>query len=87
MGVRLYFQLENVSNRKFFAFNGNLVFRGPKHELLWSKEYAYSEIMNPSEKLELTLFISSNNAKEYLKLVRTRDITLVFEDQQVYGAN
>lgn len=87
MGVRLYFQLENVSSRKYFAFNGTLVFRGPKRKVIWSKEYAYSEVINPFEKLKLTLFISSNNAKEYLNLVKTRDITLSFEDQQAYGAN
>ncbi|HBA60126.1 MAG TPA: hypothetical protein DCZ92_04795 [Elusimicrobia bacterium] len=87
LGVRLYFELENISSRKYYAFNGTLVFRGPAGETLLTREYAYSEPVNPAEKLELTLFISGARAKEYLKLVRTKEITVSFDKQQAYAAN
>ena len=87
VGIRLYFELENVSNRRFYAFNGTLVFKDADGKLIWSKDYAYSEPLNPGEKLELTLFVTGEHAKEYLKFVKAKEITLLFAKQEAYGEN
>ena len=85
VGIRLYFEIENVSNRRFYAFNGTLVFKDADGGTIWEKDYAYSEPLNPGEKLQLTLFITGEHAKEYLKFVKAREITLSFEKQEAYG--
>ena len=85
MGLKLYVEFENVSNRRLFAFNGTLVFKDEAGALLWSRAYAYSEPIGPGEKAEAALAVSSEHAKVYLKLMKARGITVSFEKQESYG--
>ena len=87
MGIRLYLELENISNRSFYAFNGTLVFKDASGGIIWSKDYAYSEPISPAEKLQVTFFVTGEEPKAYLKLVKTREITVSLEKQEAYGAN
>ena len=86
IGVKLYVEFENVSNRRLYAFNGTLVFRDESGAVIWSRAYGYSEPIGPGEKAEAELAVSSDRAKEYLKLVKARGITVTLEKQEAYGA-
>lgn len=86
IGIKLYVEFENVSNRRLYAFNGTLVFRDESGAVIWSRAYGYSEPIGPGEKAEAELAVSSDRAKEYLKLVKARGITVTLEKQEAYGA-
>lgn len=87
LGLRLHVELENVSRRRFYAFNGVLVFRDGKGAVLWSKPYAFGEPLLPGERIEVALGISSEQTKDYLRLLKAKSITVTLEKQEVYGAD
>lgn len=87
MGVSLFLELENVSRRKYYAFDGVMVFRDESGAVIWSNPYGYSEPLSPGERAEVTVEVSQVKAKEYLKFVKARAVTVAFEKQQVYGAD
>lgn len=86
IGVKLYVEFENVSNRRLYAFNGTLVFRDESGAVIWSRPYGYSEPIGPGEKAAAELAVSSDRAKDYLRLVKAREITVTLEKQEAYGA-
>ncbi len=86
IGVKLYVEFENVSNRRLYAFNGTLVFKDETGAVIWSRAYGYSEPIGPGEKAAAELAVSSDRTREYLKLVKARGITVSLEKQEVYGA-
>lgn len=86
IGIKLYVEFENVSNRRLYAFSGTLVFRDEAGAVIWSRAYGYSEPIGPGEKAQAELAVSSNRTREYLKLVKARGITASLEKQEVYGA-
>lgn len=86
MGIKLYVEFENVSNRRLYAFNGTLVFRDETGAVIWSRAYGYSEPIGPGEKAAAELALTSDHTKEYLKLVKARGITVSLEKQESYGA-
>lgn len=87
LGMKFYLEFENVSNRRYDAFNGVLVFRDEAGGVIWTKAYGYSDPLLPGEKAQATLLVSSNQTKEYLKLLRARAITVSLEKQDAYGAD
>jgi hypothetical protein len=87
MGLKLYVELENSSNSGLMAFSGTLVFRDEAGAPLWSKAYACSEPVASGEKLQVTLGISSEKAKPYLKLIKAKGLTVTLEKQEVYWAD
>ncbi len=86
IGVKLYVEFENISNRRLFAFNGTLVFRDETGAVIWSRAYGYSEPIGPGDKAQAELAVTSERTKEYLKLVKARGITVSLEKQEAYGA-
>ncbi|MCM2266580.1 MAG: hypothetical protein NDI60_02260 [Elusimicrobiales bacterium] len=86
IGFMLYLELENVSRRRFYAFNGVLVFRDETGAAIWSKPYAYGEPLLPGEVIEVSLGISSEQTREYLKFLKAKSVTVALEKQEVYGA-
>jgi len=87
IGVRLYVDLENVSRRRFYALSGLFVFRDEAGAVIWSKEYAYSEPFLPGDHMEVTLGVTSDKTKEYLKFLKAKVITVTLEKQEAYGAD
>lgn len=87
VGVRLSLEIANASPRSLFAFNGVLVFRNEAGEVLMRRDYAYSEPLAPGEAVQVTLGISSERAKEYLKFVKAKGITVKLEKQEIYEAS
>jgi hypothetical protein len=87
IGVRLYVDLENVSRRRFYALSGLFVFRDENGAVIWSKEYAYSEPFLPGDHMEVTLGVTSDKTKEYLKFLKAKVITVTLEKQEAYGAD
>lgn len=86
VGLRLYLEFENVSNRRLYAFNGTLVFRNEKGAVIWSKAYGHSEPLGPAEKVEVSLGILTDQTKAYLAFVRALKITVELKKQEAYGA-
>lgn len=87
LGLRLHVELENVSRRRFYAFNGILVFRDAKGVVLWSKPYAFGEPLLPGERIEVALGVSSEKTRDYLRLLKAKAITVALEKQEAYGAD
>lgn len=87
LAIKLYLEFENLSARRFFAFNGTLVFKNEAGAVIWSKPYAHSEPLGPGELVEVSMGISSDQAKEYLKFVKARSVTASLEKQEAYGAD
>lgn len=87
IGIRLFLELENISRRRLYAFNGLLVFRDEAGAEIWSKAYAYSEPLLPGERVEVALGVSSDQTKEYLRFLKARTITVALEKQEAYGAD
>lgn len=85
IGLNLYLEFKNISNLRYYAFNGILVFKNEAGEVVWSKAYGNSEPLGPGEKTKATLGVSSEQAKTYLKLVKAREIKVYLEKQEVYG--
>lgn len=85
MGVTLYVEFENVSRKRYNAFNGVLIFRDEAGAVIWSKPYGYSDPLAPGEKARVEVPVSSVQAKEYLKFLKAREITVLFEKQECYG--
>lgn len=85
MGVTLYFEFENVSRRRYNAFNGVLVFKDSAGAVIWSKPYGYSDPLAPGEKAQVALPVSSVQAKEYLRFLKARAISVTLENQEFYG--
>jgi hypothetical protein len=86
VGIKLYIELRNAANRDLEAFSGTLVFRDEKGAVVWSRPYACSDPVASGEKLHVTLGVSSEKVKAYLKLIRARRLTVALEKQEVYGA-
>ncbi|HNW43912.1 MAG TPA: hypothetical protein PKI19_05355 [Elusimicrobiales bacterium] len=84
MGVTLYLEFENISRRRFNAFNGELVFKDETGAVIWTKPYGYSEPLSAGERISVELPVSSLQAKEYLKFLKVRDITVSFGRQEFY---
>lgn len=85
LGIKLFLEFENTTNRKFFAFNGTLVFRDEAGAVIWSRPYGHSEPLGGGERVEVSMGILSEQAKEYLKFVRAKTVTVTLEKQEVYG--
>lgn len=85
VGLRLYVEFENVSNRRLFAFNGTVVFRNEQGAVIWTKAYGYSEPLAPGEKVEVSFGILTDQPKAYLALVRAAKLTVELKKQEVYG--
>lgn len=85
VGLRLYVEFENVSNRRLFAFNGTVVFRNEKGDAVWTKAYGHSEPLGPGEKVEVSFGLLTDQPKAYLALVRATSITVELKKQEVYG--
>lgn len=86
LGIKLYLEFENLSARRFYAFNGTLVFKNEAGALIWSRPYAHSEPLGPGETVEVTMGLLSDQAKEYLKFVKARAVTASLEKQEFYSA-
>ncbi len=86
LGIKLYLEFENLSARRFYAFNGTLVFRNEAGAVIWSRPYAHSEPLGPGETVEVAMGLLSDQAKEYLKFVKARSVTASLEKQEFYGA-
>lgn len=84
-GIRLYMRFTNLTNQRFFAFNGTLVFRNEKGSRIWEKPYGHSEMLGPGEAVDVSMGLLSNQAKTYLKFVKARTVTVTLEKQEVYG--
>lgn len=85
LGIKLFMEFENITNRKFFAFNGTLVFRDEAGAVIWSRPYGHSEPLGGGERVEVSMGLLSDQAKEYLKFVRAKAVTVTLEKQEVYG--
>ncbi|MHB0996865.1 MAG: hypothetical protein ACYC2I_10900 [Elusimicrobiales bacterium] len=85
VGLRLYVEFENVSNRRLFAFNGTVVFRNEKGAVIWTKAYGHSEPLASGEKVQVSFGILTDRPKAYLALVRAAKITAEFRKQEAYG--
>jgi len=85
IGIRLYMEFENLSNRRLYAFNGTLLFRDEAGALIWSKPYGHSEPLGAGEKVEVSMGILSDQAREYLKFVKAKRITVTLVKQEIYG--
>lgn len=85
IGIRLYLEFENLSNRRLYAFNGTLLFRDETGALIWSKPYGHSEPLGAGEKVEVSMGILSDQAREYLKFVKAKKVTVTLVKQEVYG--
>jgi len=85
MGVTLYLEFENISRKRYNAFNGVLVFKDEAGSVIWSKPYGYSDLLAPGEKAQVELPVSSVQAREYLKFFKARGITVSLESQEFYG--
>jgi hypothetical protein len=86
IGIKLYVEFENVSNRRLYAFSGTLVFRDEAGAVVWSRAYGYSEPILPGGRAQAELAVSSDRAREYLKLVKAKGLTVSLEKQEAYGA-
>lgn len=86
VGMRLYLEFENLSRRRLFAFNGMLVFRDEKGGVIWRRPYGHTEPLAPGEKVEVSLGILTEQAREYLKFTKARAVTAELEKQEVYRA-
>lgn len=87
LGIKLYLEFENLSARRFYAFNGTLVFRNEARVVIWSRPYAHSEPLGPGETVEVTMGLLSDQAKEYLKFIKARSVTASLEKQEFYSAD
>ena len=85
IGIRLYMEFENLSNRRLYAFNGTLLFRDETGALIWSKPYGHSEPLGAGEKVEVSMGILSDQARAYLKFVKAKKVTVTLVKQEVYG--
>ncbi|PKM96720.1 MAG: hypothetical protein CVU79_11970 [Elusimicrobia bacterium HGW-Elusimicrobia-3] len=85
IGIRLYMEFENLSNRRLYAFNGTLLFRDETGALIWSKPYGHSEPLGAGEKVEVSMGILSDQAREYLKFVKAKKVTVTLVKQEIYG--
>ena len=86
IGLKLFLEFENLSPRSFYAFNGTLVFRNEAKAVIWSRPYSHSEPLGSAQKVEVSMGILSDQAKEYLKFVKARAVTVSLEKQEVYDA-
>lgn len=86
VGMRLYMEFENLTRRRLYAFNGTLVFRDEKGAVIWKKPYGHTEPLAPGEKVQVSIGILGEQAKEYLKFVKARAVTAELENQEVYVA-
>jgi hypothetical protein len=87
MGIKLYVELENTAARSLMAFSGTLSFRDETGAVVWAKAYACSDPVAPGEKLQVTLGLSSEKTKPYLKLTKAKELTVILEKQEVYWAD
>ncbi len=87
IGIMIYLEFENVSDRRYLAFNGVLVFRDGSGAVVWTRPYAYSEALSPGDKVEAGLPVSSDRPKEYLKLLKAKSLTVTLEKQEAYAAD
>lgn len=87
LGIKLYLEFENLSARRFYAFSGTLVFKNETGAVIWSRPYGHSEPLGPGARVEVTMGILSDQAKEYLKFVKAREVTVTLEKQEFYSAD
>jgi hypothetical protein len=86
LGIKLFLEFENLAARRFYAFNGTLVFKNEAGAVIWSRPYAHSEQLGPGETVEVSMGILSDQPKEYLKFVKARSVTVSLEKQEAYGS-
>ena len=86
MVIKLYLEFENISAKRFYAFSGTLVFKNEEGNVIWSRPYAHSEPLGPGEKVDVSMGVPSSQAKEYLKFVKARTVTVILENQEAYAA-
>lgn len=79
-------EFENLTRRRLYAFNGTLVFSDEKGALIWKKPYGHTEPLGPGEKVQVSIGILGEQAKEYLKFVKAREVTVELEKLETYAA-
>ncbi|OGR78521.1 MAG: hypothetical protein A2X32_04515 [Elusimicrobia bacterium GWC2_64_44] len=85
LGIKLFLEFENTTNRKFFAFNGTLVFKDENGAVIWSRPYGHSDPLGAGERVEVSMGLLSDQAREYLRFVRAKTVHVSLEKQEVYG--
>ncbi|MDD5207864.1 MAG: hypothetical protein PHV36_00610 [Elusimicrobiales bacterium] len=86
LGIKLFLEFENLTARRLYAFNGNLIFKNEAGAVIWTRPYAHSEQLGPGETVEVSMGILSDQAKEYLKFVKARSVSVSLEKQEAYGS-
>jgi len=76
VGLRLYLQLENMTNRRFDSFSGRIVF--------YAQKYLSEEAFEGGEKITLAIAVpvGDSRVKTFFKLLKAPVITVDFVDQK-----
>jgi len=86
VAVKLFVELENITNRRFEAFSGKILFMDGAGELLYEQEYARNKLFEGREKITLAISVSAagSRMKAYLRLLKAPVITADFSEQKFY---
>ena len=84
LGVKLFLELENITNRRFESFSGKIVFMDGAGQLIYAKNYSREELFEGGEKIILAVTVTDSRMKTYLKLLKAKMITADFTEQKFY---
>ena len=84
VGLRLYLQLENMTNRRFDSFSGRIVFMDAARRPLYAQKYLSEEAFEGGEKITLAIAVpvGDSRVKTFFKLLKAPVITVDFVDQK-----
>ncbi|MCX5785454.1 MAG: hypothetical protein NTX59_07180 [Elusimicrobia bacterium] len=82
VGVKLFVELENVTNRRFESFSGKIVFMDGNGQLIYAKKYSREEVFEGGERITLAVAVTDSRMKTYLKLLKVKVITADFTEQK-----
>ncbi|MBU2572835.1 MAG: hypothetical protein KKH28_02000 [Elusimicrobia bacterium] len=84
LGIKLMLEFRNMTNYAINGFSGKLVFKAEGARGVYTRKIAYGHQLASGGTAQIELYISSNEAKQYLKFVKARVINVALINQKLF---
>ncbi|OGS53290.1 MAG: hypothetical protein A3J79_03860 [Elusimicrobia bacterium RIFOXYB2_FULL_62_6] len=84
LGIKMVLEFRNLLNYSINGFSGTVVFKAEGAKGVYMRKMAYGHAMAPGDTAQIEMYISSDEAKQYLKFVKAKVVNVALVNQKLY---
>lgn len=84
LGIKLALEFKNLTNYTINGFSGSLVFKAEGLSGVYLRKMAYGHQLASGDTAQIEIYISSDDARQYLKFVKARAVKVALINQKLY---